>query len=224
VWLSYVDSDAIACSFHHQRMAIIALSSLFSLPLSSLPPLLRSAFPDLVTVQVKRLFAMLDLYRVAEEEQKLEEEEWDEDEDDDDEYTGAAWDQDELDEDDGGEHEEGLHGEGKEDMEEGEGDGDDDETSLKKWEDFAREHDQAEVDEAHFPSPLDDVDEFIALVDGLSHYQRLEPAWSTKFLHSVQKEKKVKAAYEAVVQKAEEQRRKIKEEEEREEAEQKTNT
>ena len=222
VWMSYVDSDAITHSFHHQRMAMLALSTLTALPFATLPPLLRSAMPDVITLQVKRLAGMVELYRQVEEEER-DEEGKDEEGDDDDEYEGGLFDEDEVEE--GGEE-----GEGKEEaMGEGEGEEGEEEATeeeqLAKWEELVKEHDQNEVDEAHFPTPLDDVDEFVHFAAALQQLQQQEPAFYAKYLHSVQKEKKIAQAYQAVLDKAEEQKKKMEEEaEEGEEEEEEAQT
>ena len=243
VWMSYVDSAAIATSFHHQRMAVIALSSLSCLPLSSLPAVLRDAFPEVVTLQVKRLAGLIELYRLADEEERQEEEEFQangaDDADDDDDFDGEIWTGDAEDEEaaagaaEGGGGRQGgrqgargggddgkamAQGKDEEGAEEAEGEEEGGDGDMRQWEDWAREHDQQEVDEAHFPSPLDDVDEFVAFEQQMQRLREREPDWFRRYDGGLKKEKKVGEAYEAVMAKAKEMREK-QEEERRKEAE-----
>ena len=201
VWMSYIDHQVMTTSFHHQRMSMIALSHLVSLGPSALPPLLREALPTVLTLQVKRLGGMIELYKIAEEEEKAEEE-WDPDEEDD-EYDGGAWDDDDVEGEEGG-GEDGGKEEAMGEEDEKTGDGEDD---LKTWEDIAAEHDQNQVDEAHFPSPIDEVDEFVAFEKAMEALKEKDAVFYGKYQLSVQREAKVRVVYEAVMAKAEEQRK-----------------
>ena len=225
VWMSYVDNDAICTHFHHLRMACIALSHLSTLPLSSLPPLLRQAFPELVTLLIKRLCGAIDLYEVMREEDELQEREWEAmggSDDDDDDYGGML--------------NEGLgDGSGDEGSDDGEGGGeellvDDDEhkgemadgtttsattneDELLKWEQLAADADQEQVESADFSSAIDDVDEFIAFEECLGRLREREVEWWGKWERSVKREPKVAAALEKVMKQAEESRKRLAEDE-----------
>ena len=219
VWMSYVDNEAICVHFHHLRMACIALSHLSTLPLASLPALLRQAYPELVTLLIKRLRSAIDMYEVMQEEDAIEEREYEEmggsDEDDDD-YGGilsGEW--------DGGEGEDGDN-DGEEllvDDDEHKGEmGDDNGTAAAdgraqsddlKWEQVAAEWDLEQVESADFSSAIDGVDEFVAFEECLTRLREREVEWWAKWERSVKREPKVAAALEKVLKTAEESRKKM---------------
>ena len=229
VWMSYVDNDAICTHFHHLRMSCIALSHLSTLPLASLPALLRQAYPELITLLIKRLRSAIDLYEVMQEEDEMQEREYEEmggsDEDDDD-YGGmlsSEWE----DGDGGGDGEDGEEALVDEDEHKGEmgdeGDGatadglDDSEAALLKWEQLAADHDQEQVQSADFSSAIDGVDEFIAFEECLARLREHEAEWWEKWERSVKREAKVAAALEKVLKAAEESRKREAEGEEQDE-------
>ena len=213
VWMSYVDNDAICSHFHHLRLACIALSHLSTLPLASLPPPLRQAYPELVTLLIKRLRSAIDLYEVMKEEDAMQEREFEEmggDDDDDDDYGGVV-----SNEADEGDEEEELADEAEHKGEMGddvatgaaEGWGDDSEDAQLKWEQMAADFDQEQVESADFSSAIDDVDEFVAFDECLTRLREREAEWWAKWERSVKREPKVAAALEKVLQAAEESRR-----------------
>ena len=221
VWMSYVDNDAICTHFHHLRMACIALSHLSTLPLAALPPLLRQAYPELVTLLIKRLRSAIDLYEVMREEDEMQEREYEEmggsDEDDDD-YGGM------LNSDMDGEGEDGDGGGGGEellvdddehkgemgdhDTKDGGGDwGDSTEEQQLRWESLAADFDQEQVESADFSSAIDEVNEFVAFEESLQRLKEREVEWWAKWERSVKREPKVAAALEKVLKEAEESRK-----------------
>ena len=229
VWMSYVDNDAICTHFHHLRIACISLSNLSTLPLSSLPPLLRQAYPELVTLLIKRLCSAIDLYEVMREEDEMQEREFeamggsDEDDDEYDGMMGGDSDGGEGDEDgDGGGGEELLVDEDEHkgemgDAKAGGGGGaegwDASEDQLLKWEQVAADYDQEQVESADYSSAIDEVDEFVAFEECLARLKEREVEWWAKWERSVKREPKVAAALEKVIKMAEENRKRQAEDE-----------
>ena len=228
VWMSYVDNDAICTHFHHLRMACIALSHLSTLPLASLPSLLRQAYPELVTLLIKRLHTAIDMYEVMREEDAIQEREYQEmggSDDDDDDYGGML-----HSEADGGE--EGDEGdEGQDELledDEHKGEMGDDSGAADGWdateeqqlklEQLAAQWDQEQVESADFSSSIDEVDEFVAFEESLARLKEREAEWWAKWERSVKREPKVAAALDKVLKAAEESRKRDEEGDEQNES------
>jgi len=208
-WISYLNDKSMDSSEYHQRMAILGFASLSSLPFSSLPPVLTSVYHDLVTLQIQRLAKLKLLY---DEMGQLEDGGYDPEDDDGldfNDYKGNKWDDD--------------NEEFEEDEENGGGDEFEEKSSMlpasmmngeepnegedRNWESLVQQMEQSHVDEAHYDSPLDELDPFVIFAQQLHGLQQREVDWYNKYINSVNNTKTVHDALTVVMAEAEERKR-----------------
>lgn len=173
VWLSYLKS--MEDSFDQAKNAVLGLSSLSLLPLSSLPPLWRDAMPTVLAKLMTLLQSMSTL---------LAEQKDDEDEPSDAADRNVANFQD-VDED----HDVYHHSENDDDdsidADDAEAEGEDDDGTGAFLDDMEEAMLGNEHDGAKFVSPLDDVDPFVFFMQALETLSKQEPAFYQHWIASM---------------------------------------